>query len=92
LSDKLQFVDLGRRDDKLKFVGHQFSGFSVSSDTSLSGIETLYSSVDHLARSMTRHLSEQKGLLGLSCHLVGFPQIGHFTINPSVQESLTIRA
>jgi len=32
---------------------------------------------------MTRHLSEQKGLFGLSFHLVGVPQIGHFTTNSS---------
>src|SRR2546423_769154 len=57
---------------------YSWSRCSVSSETSRSGIETLYSSLAHLPRSMTRQRSEQNGRSGLSFHFVGSPQIGHF--------------
>ena len=63
-----------------------FSG-SASWETSLSGIETLYSSPAHLPRSMTWQRSEQKGRDGFPSHFVGVPQIGHLIIILGAQAS-----
>src|SRR5215467_4974262 len=47
---------------------------------------TRYSSLVHLSKSISLHLSEQNGRHGLSCHGVIFPQVGHFGIRKSKKE------